>query len=389
MASRKTIALIVAAGRGTRAGAGLPKPYRTLPAAQRPVLAATLEILRADPHNDAVLPVIHQDDVEHYNDCIKLLGNNKILEAVFGGESRHDSVRNGLEALVPHAPAHILVHDGVRPFVSHELIGRCLGALGNAHGAVPLVPLTDTLKRSENSMIAGTVSRDGLFRAQTPQAFAFKALLAAYRAIPAGLSADMLTDDAAIAELAGLQLAVVAGEAENVKLTYAEDFAPRAPISRTGNGFDVHRFGDAGDTEAIMLGGVPVPHDRPLLGHSDADVALHAITDALLGALSAGDIGEHFPPEDPAHADRDSADFLAHARALAEKAGARIVHVDLTLICERPAITPHKPAMRARIAEILGIGIEAVSVKATTTEGLGFIGRGEGIAAQATATITS
>jgi 2-C-methyl-D-erythritol 4-phosphate cytidylyltransferase/2-C-methyl-D-erythritol 2,4-cyclodiphosphate synthase len=262
------------------------------------------------------------------------------------------------------------------------LIDRCLTALGSAHGAIPAIAVTDTLKRAEAGRITETVSRDGLWRAQTPQAFNFMALLAAHRAAPPGL-----TDDAAVAELAGMQLALVAGDPDNIKMTHEADFAARIAVPRTGQGFDVHRFDAAGTAETIMLGGMPVPHNRRIIGHSDADLVLHAITDALYGAIADGDIGAHFPPSDAANKDRASVDFLRHAADRVAAAGCRIVHIDVTVICEAPKIGPHRAAMTQTIAGLLHLDTQAVSVKATTTEGLGFTGRGEGLAAQALATI--
>jgi 2-C-methyl-D-erythritol 4-phosphate cytidylyltransferase/2-C-methyl-D-erythritol 2,4-cyclodiphosphate synthase len=243
--------------------------------------------------------------------------------------------------------------------------------------------VTDTLKKADNGLIGETVPRDGLFRAQTPQLFLFDKLFEAHKAAPQGL-----TDDAAVAEQAGLQVQLVAGEAQNIKLTTEEDFTMNTPfLPRTGSGFDVHRFDEAGSAKEIMLCGVPVPHNRKIIGHSDADVGLHALTDAILGGLAEGDIGDHFPPSDTANKDRASSEFLTHALALATAKRARLTHIDLTLICEAPKIGPHRDAMRAGLSALTGLPLSAVSVKATTTEGLGFTGRGEGIAAQATATL--
>ena len=250
-------------------------------------------------------------------------------------------------------------------------------------GIIPALPVTDTLKQAENRIISATVPRDGLFRAQTPQLFKFDKLLAAHQAAP-----DGMTDDAAVAEQAGLRVGLVDGEAQNIKLTTEDDFdmTPQL-LPRTGSGFDVHRFGETGSAETIMLCGVQLAHERAIIGHSDADVGLHAITDAILGALAEGDIGDHFPPSDNANKDRPSADFLAHALSLANARQARLTHIDLTLICEDPKISPHRAAMRDKLSQLTGLPLSAVSVKATTTEGLGFSGRGEGIAAQATATL--
>ena len=382
-------ALIVAGGRGSRAGGGLPKQYRPLPAHVGPgqtvqtVLGASLQAFIAHPQIGGVQVVIHEDDKELYLNSIKELEtHDKLYEPVCGGAERQESVLAGLEALQAHKPKMVLVHDAARPFVNAELIDRCLIALGSAHGAIPAIAVTDTLKRAEAGRITETLSRDGLWHAQTPQAFNFKALLAAHRAAPQGL-----TDDAAVAELAGMQLALVAGDPDNIKMTHEADFAPRIAVPRIGQGFDVHRFDAEGTAETIMLGGMPVPHNCRIIGHSDADLVLHAITDALYGAIADGDIGAHFPPSDAANKDRASVDFLRHAADRVAAAGCRIVHIDVTMICEAPKIGPHRTAMAQNIARLLNLDAQAVSVKATTTEGLGFTGRGEGLAAQALATI--
>ena len=382
-------ALIVAGGRGSRAGSGLPKQYRTLPGHDVPgqpgqtVLGASLGAFIAHPQISGVQVVIHEDDIELYLNAINSLEtHDKLYEPVCGGAERQDSVLAGLEALQAHKPKQVLVHDAARPFVNAELIDRCLTALGSAHGAIPAIAVTDTLKRAEAGLITETVSRDGLWRAQTPQAFNFIALLAAHRAAPPGL-----TDDAAVAELAGMQLALVAGDPDNIKMTHEADFTPRIAVPRTGQGFDVHRFDDEGTAETVMLGGMPIPHNRRIIGHSDADLVLHAITDALYGAIADGDIGAHFPPSDASNKDRASVDFLRHAAERVAAAGCRIVHIDVTVICEAPKIGPHRTAMAQNIAGLLHLDAQAVSVKATTTEGLGFTGRGEGLAAQALATV--
>jgi 2-C-methyl-D-erythritol 4-phosphate cytidylyltransferase/2-C-methyl-D-erythritol 2,4-cyclodiphosphate synthase len=384
------LALIVAAGRGQRAGDGLPKQYRALP--DRPNTALVTASLAAFLHHDAidfVAVVIHQNDIGLYQASVRdFVDNPKLLPPIIGGATRQQSVLLGLEGLAAQfadtPPKQVLVHDAARPYISNALISRCLLALGSAAGAVPALPVTDTLKRGDNGKIAETVSRDGLWQAQTPQAFTFAALLDAHRRAPQGL-----TDDAAVAEFAGLPIALVAGEAQNVKLTHEEDFMPPAlqVQPRTGFGYDVHRFADAPSNSHIRLGGIDIAHTHQLVGHSDADVALHAVTDALLGALAQGDIGSHFPPSDDAHKDRDSADFLTHALSLADEAGARLTHIDVTLICQAPKIEPHREAMRQRLSELLRLPVAAISVKATTTEGLGFTGRGEGLAAQAVATV--
>ncbi len=386
--ARKTAALIVAAGRGSRAGAGLPKQYRQMPDGNGDtVLARTLSAFHRHPSVSGICIVIHEDDVEHYKNSIKALDLNDNHIHCFGGETRQQSVLNGLNSLLENAPDNVLIHDAARPYVSQQLISQCIDELNTHQAVIPALPVTDTLKRAENGAIRETVSRDGLWRAQTPQAFHFDAILAAHQA-----AQEDLTDDAALAEMAGIAPIIITGDDRNIKLTHEKDFAmsgTTAPqfLPRTGNGFDVHRFGKVGSAKAIMLGGISISHDREVIGHSDADVGLHAITDALYGALAEGDIGDHFPPSDDSNKDRASAEFLRHAVELATQKAARITHIDLTLICETPKIGPHRDAIRAAIAAITAVPIGAISVKATTTEKLGFTGRGEGIAAQATVTL--
>ena len=378
----KSVALVVAAGRGHRAGGEIPKQYMTL--AGRPLLRRTVAAFAGHGEIDTVRVVINPDDRALYDAAVAGL---TLLEPVAGGAERQDSVRNGLESLVEHGLDNVLIHDAARPFVTADLISRTLAALDHGPGAIAAVPLSDTLKRGDG-MITETIPRDGLWRAQTPQAFHYDAILAAHRDA-AGLS---LTDDAAVAERAGLAVTLVPGGEDNFKVTTPEDFerAQRmltegaATEARVGTGFDAHRFG-AGDH--VMLCGARIAHDRGLVGHSDADVGIHAIVDALLGAIGAGDIGDHFPPADPRWAGADSTVFLAHARDLVERAGGVIGNVDVTLICERPRVGPHRAAMIACLAEVLAIAPDRVNVKATTTERLGFTGRGEGIAAQAVATV--
>jgi len=381
----KTVALVVAAGRGRRFGGPLPKQYADL--AGRPVLGHALARLTAHPRIDRVQAVIHPDDRALYD---RAAAGLELAEPTAGGPSRNDSVRLGLESLAPSAPETVLIHDGARPFVGAAVIDRVLDALDTSAGAIAALPVTDTLKRGADGRIAGTLDRAGLWRAQTPQGFRFADILAAHQTF----AGPELTDDAAVAERAGLAVALVDGAPENIKVTTPDDLA-RAERwlagglagmqeTRVGQGFDVHRFGPG---DRVMLCGVAVPHEAGLLGHSDADVGLHALTDAILGALGAGDIGQHFPPSDARWKDAESDVFLRHAGGLVAEAGGSIRHLDVTLICERPKIGPHRAAMVARIAELLGIAAGRVSVKATTTEGLGFTGRGEGIAAQATATL--
>lgn len=377
----KTVALVVAAGRGRRFGGDVPKQYQAL--AGRPVLRHSLARLAADPSVSAVRVVIHPDDLELYRHAAHGLA---LAEPVFGGDTRQDSVRLGLESLTALEPDFVLIHDGARPFADEALVARVVGALGTHDGAIPAVAVADTLKRGRDGLVETTVDRSGLWRAQTPQGFRFGAILAAHRAAQGA----ELTDDAAVAEQAGLSVALVQGAEENVKITTAADLARAQAalagpgLTCVGNGFDVHRFAPG---TGVWLCGVLVPHDQGLEGHSDADVALHALTDAVLGAVGGGDIGAHFPPSDPQWKGASSDRFLAHARTLVEALGGKVVQVDVTLVCERPKVGPHRPAMRARVAEILGLPMGRVSVKATTTEGLGFTGRREGIAAQATATV--
>lgn len=381
---RKTDAVVVAAGRGTRLGGDLPKQYRLL--AGRPLLRHSLETFTAYPAIRRVVTVIHPDDRDLFENAGEGLD---LATPVPGGDARQESVLRGLESLESDPPDQVLIHDAARPFLGAALIDRLLAALEQTEGALPALPVVDSLKRGVDGDVVGEVARDNLWRAQTPQAFHYGAILEAHRAAKGAA----LTDDAAVARAAGMTVRLVPGSEENVKVTEPADLeaaerrlraeAPR-PEVRVGQGFDVHRF-TAGDHVTIC--GLQIEHDAALAGHSDADVGLHAITDALLGAIAAGDIGRHFPPSDTRWADADSAQFLAFAGRLVEEAGGRILHLDVTVICEAPRIGPHREAMRARIAEILAIEPARVSLKATTTERLGFTGRKEGIAAQATATI--
>lgn len=381
--SVRRVALVVAAGRGYRLGGGLPKQY--LPLGGRPILRHCLATFCAHPDIDAVRVVIHPDDRPLYEQAARGLD---LLEPVHGGAERQDSVRLGLESLADLAPEQVLIHDAARPFVTVGVIDRVLAALTTHVGAIPALPQADTLKRAgEGGAIAGTVDRAGLWRAQTPQGFHFGHILAAHKAAVG----QTLTDDAAVLEAAGGTVRLVQGAEDNGKVTTADDLrrAERrfqgAGETRVGHGFDVHAFG-AGDH--VVLGGVKIPHCQALMGHSDADVALHALADAIYGALGAGDIGRHFPPTDDRWRGAPSDVFLRHAGSLVEALGGRIVHLDLTLICERPKVGPHRAAIAGTIADMLGLDGGRVSVKATTTEKLGFTGRGEGMAAQATATVT-
>lgn len=393
-AGNQVAVLVVAAGRGVRAAdpaSPLPKQYRD--AGGAPVLAWTLSALLAHPRIDCIRCVIHPDDRALYDAAAP--HDPRLAPPVAGGASRQVSVRLGLEALAADAPDIVLIHDGVRPFVSAGLIDRLIAALDSADGAVPALAVTDTVKRvNADGRVTETVAREGLWTVQTPQAFRFPALLEAHRR--AAMDApDRFTDDASIAEWADLAIAAVQGDTMNRKLTTAADVAEAGALlspmfeqpreTRVGSGYDVHRFGPG---QSVTIGGIEIPHDQALVGHSDADVGLHALTDAILGALADGDIGAHFPPSDPRWKGAASDAFLAFAVEKVSARGGRINHLDLTVVCERPKIGPHRDAMRARIAAIAGLSLDRVAVKATTSETLGFTGRGEGIAASATATLS-
>lgn len=389
-----TAVIIVAAGRGTRLageaprrGEALPKQYVGL--GGRPVLARTVEAFAA-ADIDAVQVVIQPDDRALYESAVATF-KGRLLDPVAGGATRQASVLAGLEALGGRGVTRVLIHDAARPFVARETINRVIEALKRHAAVLAAAPLADTLKRAEGTgLVTGTVPRAGLWRAQTPQGFHYDVILAAHcKAAAAGLLD--FTDDAAVAEWAGIAVVVVAGDDRNFKITTAEDLAmaerlvgAETPDIRTGSGFDVHKFA-AGDS--VWLCGVAVPHSARLDGHSDADVGLHALTDAILGAIGDGDIGQHFPPSDPKWKGAASRVFLEDAARRVAARGGRISNVDVTILCEAPRISPHREAMRAAIAGILGIDVARVSVKATTTEGLGFTGRREGIAAMATATV--
>jgi 2-C-methyl-D-erythritol 4-phosphate cytidylyltransferase / 2-C-methyl-D-erythritol 2,4-cyclodiphosphate synthase len=377
----RTVALVVAAGRGERFGAGAPKQYADL--GGKPVLRRAVEAFARHPRVDGVRVAIGAEDRAAYARAVAGLD---LLEPVLGGNSRQETVLRGLESLAELAPARVLVHDAARPLVSAAVIGRVLAALDDHPAALPVLPVVDSLKRTEGRVVVGAVPRDGLARAQTPQGFRFDEILAAHR----GADGHDHTDDAAIAAAAGLEVAWVEGEESNMKVTRPADLADAERFLgartrwRTGLGFDVHAFAPG---RPLVLCGVPIPHELGLAGHSDADVAFHAVTDALLGTIGAGDIGGHFPPGDPRWRDADSARFLRHAAALLAERGGRVENVDLVIVCERPKIGPHRAEMTARLAEVLGLGAGQVSVKATTSERLGFTGRGEGIAAQAVASV--
>jgi 2-C-methyl-D-erythritol 4-phosphate cytidylyltransferase/2-C-methyl-D-erythritol 2,4-cyclodiphosphate synthase len=373
----KTVALLVAAGSGSRAGGETPKQYRNL--AGRPLLTHAIDHLR-HPAVEEIQVVIGDGQEAAYRTAT---GGRALPSPVRGGATRRESVMNGLEALARRGDvARVLIHDAARPFLPAAVIDRLLGALETSDGAVPALPVVDTLAKASGAL-GDVVPRHDLVRVQTPQAFRFEPIRGAHAAWPGGEA----TDDAQVARAAGLSVAIVEGDPALEKLTWEADFR-RAEAARlspcVGFGFDVHALA-AG--EELWLGGVRIPHDKGLAGHSDADVVLHALTDAILGALGAGDIGDHFPPSDPQWRGAASSLFLEHARDLVAQAGGRIAHVDVTIICEAPRIGPHRDAMRARIADLLRLPLVRTSIKATTTEQLGFTGRGEGIAAQAVATI--
>ena len=369
-------AIIVAAGRGTRAGGTVPKQWQLL--AGQPVVRHSIQAFAGLA--DQVILVVHPDDVAR--------AAPMEVQLVEGGATRDASVRNALIHLAGTGTSRVLIHDGARPLVSPALITRLIGALDQSVAAAPAVPVTDALWRGDDLRVTGTQDRTGLWRAQTPQAFHFDAILAAHRAHPGGAA-----DDVEVARAAGLDVMIVQGDEDNLKLTFAADFARaerilkgRSMDIRVGNGFDVHAFGPG---DHVCLCGVRVAHGRGLVGHSDADVGMHALTDAIYGALAEGDIGQHFPPSDPQWKGAESHIFLRHAANRAAQRGFAIAHADVTLICERPKIGPHAGPMRAALAAIMGIAPDRISVKATTSERLGFTGREEGIAALATATLVA
>jgi 2-C-methyl-D-erythritol 4-phosphate cytidylyltransferase/2-C-methyl-D-erythritol 2,4-cyclodiphosphate synthase len=381
----RTAAIIVAAGRGVRLGGPVPKQYRRLGGEM--VLTRTLRTALAVPGVDAVLTAIAPGAEPLYAEAAASLSDPRLLPPVPGGAERADSVRLALEALAADPPEVVLIHDAARPFASPALFARLAEAARGGTSAIAALPVTDALWREADHQADAPVPRAGLWRAQTPQAFPYAPLLAAHRA-----GGPLALDDAEVFRRAGHPVRLVPGEPENFKITTAADLARAERFleatmteTRTGQGFDVHRF-TAGDH--VTLGGVRIPHGRALAGHSDADVALHALADALYGAIAEGDIGTHFPPSDPQWRGAASDLFLRHAGERVAGRGGRIVNLDLTLLCERPKIAPHAAAMRARIGEILGLDPARVSIKATTMERLGFIGREEGIAALATATVT-
>jgi 2-C-methyl-D-erythritol 4-phosphate cytidylyltransferase/2-C-methyl-D-erythritol 2,4-cyclodiphosphate synthase len=379
-------AVIVAAGQGLRAGGDLPKQFRRI--AGHTLLEHALMAFAGAPKVAFVQPVIRSDDLALAQ---TLIGGLDVLTPVPGGATRQSSVRAGLEALERKAPDIVLVHDAARPFASQDLIARAIDAVERTGAAIPALPVTDTVKRIDpDGIIEATLNRNAIRLVQTPQAFAFPALLEAHRRA-AAQKRDDFTDDAALAEWAGMKVSVFEGERGNVKLTTPEDFF-RAEARqfaalgdvRTGSGLDVHAFGPG---DHVTLCGIRIPNDKALTGHSDADVALHALTDAILGAIADGDIGAHFPPTDPQWRGASSDRFLTFAVERVRARGGRIAHLDLTVVCETPRIAAHRDQMRANIARLAGIDVQRVAVKATTSEKLGFTGRGEGIVAYATATV--
>lgn len=373
--------IIVAAGSGSRAGGD--KQWRDL--GGKPVLRWSAEAL-LNAGADELIVVVAPGAEDRAAQALHGLSR---WRAVAGGEARADSVRAGLAALACGPDHPVLIHDAARPLLSAAVVARLIKALDTADGAVPALPVADSLRRADADVMAGVVDRDGLWRAQTPQAFSRKTIETAYAA---WTGAAAPTDEAVVVQSHGGQVALVQGDPRLMKLTYPEDFAMAEALlsqtpryqTRIGSGYDVHRWGPGG---SVWLCGIEVPHDQTLIGHSDADAGLHALTDAILGAIAAGDIGDHFPPTDPKWKGASSDQFLLHAAEMVAARQGRIVNVDVTLICERPKVKPHRQAMRERIAALLDLPLDAVSVKATTTEGLGFTGRGEGLAAQAVATV--
>ncbi len=403
---RRTDVLIVAAGRGRRFGGTTPKQYCDI--GGESVLRRTVRVFLDHPQITRIRVVIHPDDRKLCTDCI---GDLHLPAPIEGGPHRQDSVRRGLEALSTDPPDYVLIHDAARPFVTAQTISAVIDGLATAPAALAATPLTDTLKRVVEQQSVETISRDGLWRAQTPQGFHFETILGLHRSAGDALN-HQATDDAALAERAGLTVTLVPGGEDNIKITTADDLERIRPgnvhnnvhntaittasglmpaddgsiewETRIGTGFDVHAFGPG---DHVILCGVPIPHEYCLTGHSDADVCLHALTDALLGAIGAGDIGLHFPPDDSQWKNASSDQFLAHAVQLVKDAGGHIVNTDITLICETPKLTPYRKAMTDRVAEILGMTKDRIGIKATTTECLGFTGRREGVAAQAAASV--
>ena len=375
----ESVALIVAAGRGVRMGAGPPKQYQKI--LGRHILYHSAAAFASHSSVDAVRAVIHADDPDLYAQATEGL---RLLSPVTGGATRQQSVLLGLESLVDLEPRNVMIHDAARPAVPAAVIDRVLQALATSVAAIPALPVSDSLKRCADGIVMESVERANLWRAQTPQGFRFKEILDAHRAV----RGRALTDDAAVVETAGIPVALVDGSEENLKVTDSDDMA-RAEralggITRVGNGYDVHRFGPG---DHVTLCGVRIPHDQGLIGHSDADVGFHALVDAVFGALGSGDIGSHFPSSDPTFRGVGSALFARHAQEMVTAAGGQIRHLDITVICERPRIGAFRDDMIASTAKAFSVPSKQVSIKATTTDGLGFTGRGEGIAGLAVATL--
>jgi len=385
--SIRVAAVVVAAGRGLRTGLDYPKQYKVLGGS--PMVRESLRVFTGHPEVDLVVPVIHPDDTSRFAVAAEGLS---LAKPVSGAATRQGSVRAGLESLASDKPDIVLVHDAARPFTSQALVSRAIAAAAKHGAAVPGLPVTDTVKLiDDDSLVASTLDRSHLRTVQTPQAFSYPLLLDAHRRASAA-KRDDFPDDAALVEWAGMKVAIFEGEARNMKMTTPEDFARvdreaqmAAADIRTGIGYDIHAFDEGGDH--VWLGGVKIPHARKLQGHSDADVALHALTDAILGALADGDIGVHFPPSDEKWRGASSDKFLKFAVDRVTARGGQVSHLDVAIVCEAPKVNPHRDAMRARIAEIAGVSIDRVGVKATTNEKLGALGRSEGIAAMATATV--
>ena len=375
-------AIIVAAGRGHRAGGGMPKQYRF--AGGKMILTRSIEAILNNHAINRLCVVIHPDDKGLYAEAVASLSDDRLLQYTLGGTTRAISVKNGLESFVDHQPDKILIHDAARPFLSTRIIDNLIDALDNHHGAFPVIPVSDALWHAETLT---PVDRSELVRAQTPQAFRFKDILEAHR-----IGDPDASDDVAIAIQSGLNVAQVAGEERNFKVTTQDDLERASAMAkssfdvRVGRGYDVHAFTKG---SAVILNGIEIEHDRSLKGHSDADVAMHAITDAIYGALAEGDIGQWFPPSEAKWKGAASDIFLRHAAERASARGFQISHIDCTIVCEEPKIGPHAAKMRANLQDILNISLDRISVKATTSEKLGFTGRAEGISAHATATLVN
>lgn len=378
----RNAAIIVAAGRGQRVGGEIPKQY--LEVGGVPILRHTIDVFLKHPAIDLIQIIIHPDDQNLYASAVEGLN---LPTPVNGGDTRQQSVLNGLEAISDQMPEYVLIHDAARPFLEHSILDNLIEVVEEAGAVIPALKVTDTIKYMGTDKIDSTLDRNYLYRAQTPQAFRYKAIFMAHRRF----ENENMTDDSAIAEKSGLQVRIIEGSEKNFKITTSEDLMKAEMMMgktytdiRTGYGVDVHAFEDG---DHVILGGVKIPHTHRLKGHSDADVALHALTDALLGAMALGDIGDHFPPSDKKWKGASSDIFLKHAADLVYQQEGVIAHVDLTIICEAPKIGPHRDKIRDKISEIIDLDIARVSIKATTTEKLGFTGKGEGIMAQAVATI--